>query len=328
MQRAMIGSIPVFYEPGPAPLSGALIFRVGLRDESFRTSGVTHVIEHLVMGTLPKSHLDHNARVEAGLTIFHATGRPEAVADFLNRVSAALADLPIDRLAHEVGVIEAEDGNSVHPALAWAAGLRYGNDGIGLVSGAGAPLDQLTVEHVRAHAARFFVDGNTALIFTGNPPEGLELALPLGPRPQREAFIPTNLPARGFAIDEMPWPVLSYTLPDHEMPWLHSAVLTERVMDDLRYRQGISYSVDGDYTYVDGEVLVALMPDGRPGQEKAVTESLWRALVDLAATGPSQTELDHVIEAAAEDMRDPRAALDRLTDVAARHPQRRPDRQC
>jgi hypothetical protein len=103
VQRIEIAGVPVFTAPGPDRVTAALMFGVGLRDETYATLGVTHLIEHLVMGALPKSHLDCNATVDVESTMFYATGKPEAVATFLTRVCEALSDLPTDRMALEVG---------------------------------------------------------------------------------------------------------------------------------------------------------------------------------------------------------------------------------
>lgn len=319
MQREEHHGIPVFWQEGPAPLTGALAFRVGPRDETFRTLNVTHVVEHLVMSTLPKSHLDSNAMVTAGATVFYATGRSEAVVDFLNAVGRGVRELPVDRLAKEVGVLEAEEGLAVHPALAWSAGQRYGNSGIGLLHDHGPPLDQLRADDVLAHARRHFVTGNAALVFTGPVPAGLDVQLPVGPRPHRPSSEPSPLPQPGFMRDDMPWPVLSFLVPMTGAPWLLPSVLSDRVVDDLRHRQGISYSVNGDHTLVDGQMLVALMPDGRPNHEAQVTEALWRALVDLAGSGPTEAELTAAVDEARETMLDPRSTFDNVMNAAAMH---------
>src|SRR3954454_9377423 len=50
MQRIEIDGVPVLWEQGPAPLRATLTFGVGGRDETFRTLGVTHMVEHLAMG--------------------------------------------------------------------------------------------------------------------------------------------------------------------------------------------------------------------------------------------------------------------------------------
>ncbi len=291
MHRSDHGGVPVYWQEGPAPLTGAMLFRVGPQDETFRTRQVTHVIEHLVMTTLPKSHLDCNASVGPGTTLFHATGRSESVVNFLNRVAAGLHDLPIARLSQEVG----------------------------LLGDQGPPLDQLRARDVVAHAARHFVAGNAALVFTGPPPEGLEVRLPQGPRPRRVASPRSPLPQPGYVRDEMPWPVLSFLMPPTDVPWLLPTLLSERAVEDLRHRQGISYSLDGDHTLVNGQLLVALMPDGRPDHETPVTEALWRALTTLAESGPTPAELANAVDGTREEMLDPRSTFDHVLEAAARH---------
>src|SRR5687767_10048800 len=108
MERIEIDGVPVYWEQGPEPLSAGLCFGVGRRDETYATAGITHMIEHLVMGAVPKSHLDKNASVSPKMTEFTATGRPSAVAAFLSEVCQLLADVPVDRLATEARVLTAE----------------------------------------------------------------------------------------------------------------------------------------------------------------------------------------------------------------------------
>ncbi|GAA5168487.1 hypothetical protein [Ornithinimicrobium tianjinense] len=45
MQQTEHQGIPLLWRDGPAPLTGALVFRVGARDEDFRTAQVTHAVE-------------------------------------------------------------------------------------------------------------------------------------------------------------------------------------------------------------------------------------------------------------------------------------------
>lgn len=60
-QRIEIDGVSVLTAPGPDRVTAALVFGVGHRDETFATAEVTHLVEHLVMGALPKSHLECNA---------------------------------------------------------------------------------------------------------------------------------------------------------------------------------------------------------------------------------------------------------------------------
>jgi hypothetical protein len=109
VQRIEIDGVPVFSAPGPERVTAALMFGIGIRDESYATLGITHLIEHLVMGSLPKSSLQSNGMTTVDSTHFHATGRPEAVAAFVEGVCAALDDFPLDRIEAEIGVLQAED---------------------------------------------------------------------------------------------------------------------------------------------------------------------------------------------------------------------------
>lgn len=116
----------------------------------------------------------------------------------------------------------------------------------------------------------------------------------------------------------MPWPVLSFLMPPTDVPWLLPTLLSERAVEDLRHRQGISYSLDGDHTLVNGQLLVALMPDGRPDHETPVTEALWRALTTLAESGPTPAELANAVDGTREEMLDPRSTFDHVLEAAAR----------
>lgn len=177
--------VPVFTAPGDGPVTAALVFGVGVRDESYRTLGITHLVEDRVMGALPRTHLECNAMVDLESTTFVATGRADQVAAFLAWVCAALADLPTGRIALETGVLEAEGVPGAHPTAAVLWGARFGLRGPGMaVAGGGVP-GPLHPDDVLAHARRWFVSGNAALAWHGSLPEDLRLALPRGPRPVR-----------------------------------------------------------------------------------------------------------------------------------------------
>jgi hypothetical protein len=320
MQRTEIDGITTIWEQGPEPFSGALVFGVGTRHETFRTAQVAHLVEHLVMSTMPKSHLDHNARVEIDTTTFHATGPRDAVVDFLARVCRALADLPLDHMAREAGVLDAEEGTSEHPALCWALGRRFGRSGPGLLNSSGPGPKRLTAEHVRDFATRHFVRDNAVLVLTGPPPEGLRLSLPTGPRPAEEPGRTTALPLPALVRDDIPHPTLSFTLPREEWSGSLVRILAERVLDDIRHRRGIAYEVDLATARLDADRTIhALFTDGHEDQAGTIAATIWAALQDLADRGPAQEELDHDRAGFAAYLDDPRASLDWLEGLAYRH---------
>jgi hypothetical protein len=298
VHRIEIDGVPVFSAAGPDRATAALMFGVGIRDESYPTLGITHLVEHLVMGSLPKSHLDSNAMVDLETTVFHATGRPEAVQAFLAGVCAALADLPTDRIEREIGVLQAEDCAGTHPTAAalWAA--RFGLAGPGLALGGGGVPDKVSEDDVRAHAGRWFVRGNAALIWHGELPPDLRLPLPEGPVPERPR--PQPRPQAGPAWLEGPTPGVGLLLTSAEP--LNSPlsiavdVLQERMRDLARHERGLSYHADVHIVDVaPAHREIALVVDAREGQEGAVAGLLWEQYLDLGEHGPSAAELEHAI---------------------------------
>ncbi|MFD1151073.1 M16 family metallopeptidase [Saccharothrix hoggarensis] len=319
MEQTVVDGVPVYWAEGPAPMTATLAFGVGTRDESFRTIGVTHLIEHLAMSALPRVHYEHNASVELETTQFFATGKPAQLVEFLDVVCRALADLPLDRVEKEAGVLAAEGSQVTHPTAAALLARRFGTSGYGLAPWAGPGYDRIPAEAVAAHARRYFTKGNAVLTLTGPPPEGLRLALPDGERPARVAQEP--LPADGprWSAENVPCPGLSLTGPSASAPWnIAMLVLQERLTTTARREKGISYDVGGERADVSPETTERLIwLDAREGREAEVAEILWNTAQRLADDGPDQEEVDHELAAFAELIDDPRLVVARL-DLRAR----------
>ncbi|MGY1807101.1 M16 family metallopeptidase [Blastococcus sp. SYSU D00669] len=304
MQRIEIDGVPVFSAPGPDRITAVLTFGVGLRDETFATVEVTHLVEHLVMGTLPKSHLQCNAMVDTDLTAFYATGRPDAVRAFLESVCRAISDLPTDRIALEVGVLQAENCSGSHPTVAALLGARYGLRGPGLTVAQGPGPQFLGEETVRAHARRWFVRENAALWCHGELPAGLSLPLPSGPRPQRPVTEPRWQPGPVWSqapMGEGAGLLLAAPPRDHALNvGLH--VLSGRLTDVARTERGLSYSTGVEVLDVSADRREsALYVDAREGQAAEVGRILWEQFAALCRTGPTPEELAHVVTGLAEE---------------------------
>jgi hypothetical protein len=321
VQRIEIDGVPVFSAPGPERITAALVFGVGLRDETFATIEITHLVEHLAMGALPKSHLRCNAVTDVDSTAFYATGRPEAVRAFLEGVCRALSDLPTERLELEVGVLEAENCSTADSTLGalWAA--RFGLTGPGLVVADGPGRRYLTEELVLAHARRWFVRGNAALWCSGEVPAGLRLPLPAGPRPERAT--PPARPQTGPVWTAGHGAGVGLLLASGSSgdPALMVAVdvLKERLRDTARHARGLSYSVDSlGLDLGPDRREVAVVVDAREGQEGEVADLLWRTCTELSASGPTPAELAHAVAGFEEDLdADPRAVAEsELADAA------------
>ncbi|HEX2075767.1 MAG TPA: hypothetical protein VHF92_18470 [Geodermatophilus sp.] len=307
MQRIEIDGVPVFTAPGPGRITAALVFGVGLRDETFATVEVTHLVEHLVMGSLPKSHLKCNAVTDVDSTAFYATGRPEAVRGFLEGVCRALSDLPTDRMDLEVGILQAEHCSTADSTLGalWAA--RFGLVGPGLVVADGPGPQYLAEDVVRAHARRWFVRENAALWCHGALPEGLRLPLPTGPRPDRVR--PAARPQTGPVWTKGHGAGVGLLLTSGGGGGGDVAlgvgvdVLKERLRDTARHARGLSYHVDSlglDLAADSREVAVVV--DAREGQEGEVAGILWEQFGRLCAEGPTEEELAHAVAGFEEEL--------------------------
>ncbi len=320
MHETTISGVPTYWLDGPAPLTGALVFRAGPVFETWRTAQVTHLVEHLAMSTLPKSHLDRNATVEPSLTVFHATGAAEEVVDFVNRIGRALSDLPTDRIELEAKVLRAEDGSSGSPALAHAVDLRYEYRGVGVLGAEGPGPHRLSADQVRAHAARYFTRDNAVLVFTGPPPEGIDLSLPAGEPVAEPAAVALPVPTPGYLPEASPVPALSFVLAGRsEARGMLSRIFTERVEDRVRHAEGRVYEVVLDQVRLRrGESLVAVFTDGDEEHAEDVVRAMWEALGDLADSGPTPAEMDHDLDGLRRHLDDPRSVADQLVDAAGR----------
>ncbi|MEV8329020.1 hypothetical protein [Kitasatospora sp. NPDC056731] len=319
MNHEVIDGVPVLWAEAPGPLEAALVFGCGARDESFRTLGVTHLVEHLAMGTLPRLHHEHNASVGLTATEFTCSGRPEQVVEFLDLVCRALNALPLDRIEREAGVLAAEGGRAADPVTGELLSHRYGVQGVGLAAYLGPGPDRIPVEAVRETVARHFHAGNAVLVLTGPPPAGLRLPLPAGERPQRDATQPVLHPGASWYQENVPSPGLAlHGDLDDDALFLAVEVLSNRLRETVRHQHGLSYDIGRDTVFVGpGQGERTLVLDAREGQEQRVAELLWAETVQLARDGMSEEELAEELAAAREAFQDPRSTPFELREAAA-----------
>ena len=321
MQQTQVDGVPVFWRQGPEPLTATLAFLVGRRDESFVQGGITHLVEHLVMRALGKSHLDTNASVDLGGTFFTATGRPAAVGAFIENVCRTLADLPVEALAVERDILMREGGTVSHPLDCVALGERYGARDAGLAAFGEPALAGLGPGELRAWAARYFVVENAALGLTGPPPEGLRLPLPTGVRNKRVAVTPRDLPWPGWT--EGPDGVavaFEATFSTALMAGLRIAL--DRATDEIRHGRGHAYELDFVGRSIDPSTErshVTFWADAAPRQAADVANALLEVLGALAADGPTADELTHDRDGMLAAHEDPRAVEGAVMSRAASH---------
>ncbi|MET9268758.1 hypothetical protein [Kribbella sp. NPDC003557] len=302
-----INGVRVVRHPGEQRQTDVtLTFAVGSRDETLRTIGVAHALEHLVMYSVRDLPIEMNAEVDLLTTTFVASGSPARVGEFLDRVCRALAAPPVGRLALEAGVLAAEEGNVAYPVVAFLFNVRFGARGPGLAWLEGAGYDGLTPEHVLSFAKEWFVPANAVLQVTGPLPDGLELALPSGPAPVR--VLP---PARSFdgpvvVGHGIPAAGVVLSLPaddDVRLSTLTIMTLRQRIEEKCRFVGGHSYEIGLDMVAgPDGSTDWVVYAEARDGSEEAVSRAVVAALTDLAENGPTPSELAHQIARAEESL--------------------------
>lgn len=319
VQRTDVDGVPVVWVDTPGRLHAQLVFGVGITDETFLTTGVTHLVEHLVMRGLDEFVHEANAGVGLSVTTFEVTSSPPVVVEHLRRLCAAIADPDVAHIALERGVISAEeDRYGPSPLDGWSVGLRYGNRGPGLLGNAQLAAHLLDGDAVAAWSRSRLHRGNAVLVLDGPPPEGLALPLPDGTPVPR--VLPPVIELSTPAYAATPMPGLMVVM---HCPWsaelatgLH--VLDSRLTRRLRREAGLIYEIDVELSHVlDGTACIGMRIDAPDAQVPAVWAHVHEALDELCTDGPSEADLQRDRDELRESRDDvAQDARDRAFDVA------------
>jgi hypothetical protein len=316
IRRTVIDGVPTFWIEAEGPCYAGLVFRVGQADETVSTRGVSHLVEHLAMGTVGEPPYGCNAAVGMSTATFWARGSAEEIGSFLQTVCAGLSNLPADRTGLEARVLRTEAvGRSLGPVprMAW---LRYGFTGLALSWLPEYFLNDPQPERVVEWAASRFTGGNCVLWVVGRLPDGLRLPLPAGPRyplPVSRQIPGLPLPAALGGDDEC----ISIGF-ESERTSTSTTVIriaANRLRTQVRHERGLTYQVAGDReplstTRAHNMLWLTCLEE----QAEAVQTELLNILGDLAAGGPTEQELADDLTAFMRQGTDPDG---RVQDVAA-----------
>jgi len=273
-----------------APTSGkarsGLFFRVGMSDEDFGNHGITHLIEHLAF----QGRLDGSVHTN-GLTTdlysgFVAEGTPAEVADFLRRIVANLAELPLDRLEKEKAILKTEETRRGGPT-GEARNVRHGVQDFGLPGVTEAGLDRLGAAEVTDWVGRYFTAGNAVAFVIGVPEEDWpDLKLPPGPpRPPRAPSLnPAVTPLPRFYPFRSNGVVVDAIVPRSAAVGVFAELAGTRFLHELRDVDAVSYSLGVSVEAVGAAVSRwTAVADTAPDNGPAVVGSLIDALTALGA---------------------------------------------
>lgn len=335
--RTEVDGVPTLWSPAPGPLTAALVFRIGRADERPADGGITHLVEHLAMAPLGQPRYDHNAFVEGNRTAFFASGTPDEVTGFLDVVTRALHELPLDRLTMEREVLRREGDSREGSIVDTHRHIRFGLAGHGLIGEPEFGLMTLEASRIDGWSKFGFTRGNAALWVTGEPPTSLRLHLADGdrrapPAPTRiaDVVLPSHLgggvPGVGFGF-----------LPPRRLgAGTFMSILHRRLRQRLRMEQGLVYEVMTSYEPLDADWAVALVgTDCAPDQVDTVSDVAFVELEALVRGEATDEELADELAHLERGLNDPTAVgglldmmvSDELLGMPARSPEERHEEQ-
>ena len=310
-----VDGVPTLYSPSPGPVSAGLVFRVGTADETLSSSGITHLVEHLALHRHGLTDYHYNGTTSAVYTHFHMRGSPEQVVAYLASVCAGLANLPLDRLETEKGILRAEAANRGRPAMPlW----RYGAVGYGLVSYPEWGLFRLGAREV-GHWARAWFTRDNAVLWVHGPdlPAGLRLDLPPGTR--RPVPPPSSaLPATPAYFVGDGGVVLDAVVRRRPAAAVFAGVLERELYRKLRHEGGHAYTAAVSYQpRGDRCATVTAVTDALPDQWQAALGGLVDVVHAMRAGRIDDADFAAVRGAALDALRAPDAEAKGLAVCAA-----------
>jgi hypothetical protein len=250
-----VDGVPAYWTPGgDGAYTAGLVFRVGRVDETLATSGITHLLEHLVLHELGADRSTHvNGQTAPLTTTFVTKGSADDVASFLRKVCDRLREPPAERIKQEKQVLRAESARHATTAVELTLRHRYGATGYGLLSFPELGLDSTGAPELAAWSARGFTRGNAALwLIGGPPPEQLRLELPEGDRIPVPPMPATIRSCPAYFTGQVAGPTFCGLVPRSTAAQVYRFVLDERIKAELRWKQALSYSPSATASVRDG----------------------------------------------------------------------------
>ncbi|MFN3866691.1 MAG: insulinase family protein [Demequina sp.] len=295
--------IPVLWSDIRTTYSGSLTFGIGIIDETARTAGIAHLVEHLVMSRVGDVSIAHNAETTDDRITFYAQGSAHRVKEFLHSVGASVNSLHSVTDAEVTAqhrIIAAELGEGFQRTGHGPLLERYGAATLGLLDLGSPALESLVATDVVAWAQRWLTRGNAVLTFTGPPPEDLNINLPdRGPRPAGEQVTPLPHRLHGWiAGGSAPVAItLDLTAPQRLTRFAARRVIGERFRRVLRTERQLIYAVDGHVSVVSPDTTTAVIVLDPPRHHiLTAAQCALAELRSLAHEGPTAHEWNLMVE--------------------------------
>jgi zinc protease len=317
-----VDGVPVFWIPGVTSddeYVAGLVFRVGRVDETLATSGITHLIEHLVLHSLGADDTKHvNGHTEALTTTFVTRGSADEIASFFHTVTAGLRELPSERIEHEKRVLRAEGASSKPSTSEVILRHRYGTEGYGLLSFPEMGLDAAGPGELAAWVNRGFTRGNAALWLAGGPPPArLRLDLPDGGRMPVPAMPVTIRSSPAYFNANVAGPGFCGLVRRSTAAQVYGMILPARLNAELRHKQALSYSPSAVYSVRDGKYAHILAgADGVDGSVAILVSEFIRMIARLRDKPVDDVDLKSVADRMITTWESPRSRLSQAQRAA------------
>jgi len=318
IQITEVDGVPTLIAPSAGAMHAGLVFRVGRADEPLSRSGLTHVLEHLVLFPLGLTDYHYNGSTGSTVTSFHTSGSEQDVATFLHRVCQGLTAPPVDRLEVEKQIVRTEWASRTQSVNESMPMWRYGATGHGLMTFREPGTVALTPQDLMLWRDTWFTRENAVLWIAGDGvPAGLRLSLPTGRR--------IGLPAVTSALPVTPAyysegnqaVVFDAVVPSVPAASVFAEVLERTLFRDLRQEGGISYTVTAGYEpRGDGFGNVVAAVDALPKKQAAAVGGFVDALAKIQVGRIEQADIDAYRAKAREGARHPDAEASRLSSAA------------
>lgn len=249
-ELASHNGMAVFSLPDLPVITGSLVFAVGMRDETARSAGCAHLVEHLVMSRVRARGQSVNAVTSDGAVVFTARGDADLVARFLGDVARAinsLSSITADEIVAQQRIIAAELGENHSLPGAGPFSERFGAKGLGLLDLGSPAHTALGVEEVVAFARRWLHRANAAIVLTGMGIDLIDVSLPSrvdDSALDRDPCVDTG--AAGWTGSATPGVTLSMLVGDGptEAILLAIGVIHNTLLSELRHERQILYAVE------------------------------------------------------------------------------------
>lgn len=318
IQQTEVDGVHTLIAPTAGQTHAGLTFRVGRADETLARTGITHLLEHLVLFPLGLTDYHYNGSTGAVTTSFHTAGSEADVATFLTRVCEGLAALPLHRVETEKAIVRTEWSSKTGSVNDSMALWRYGARSYGLLSYPEPGIHSVAADDVLQWCRTWFTRENAVLWIAGTGvPAGLRLRLPSGrryPVPAPTSALPV---APAYFADGRKGVVFEAVVRRTPAVPVYAEVLERTLFRDLRQEAGVSYTANAVCDpRGDGFTTVVAAVDALPDKLGAAVGGFVDTLAKLRAGRIEPGDIDSYVAKAQESIRHPDAEAATLSSAA------------